>query len=136
MNKIPDSALRVLRDGVFPHCSTESLEFALETLEADDKRWLQGATTSPPPLQCMVDQAVEGACLLGLCGWGDAGEEATVGQVEEAFAKLCHEADVSVGEPASVRWLLNWHDEAPREEVRLTLIQELDAEVRRRQNPG
>lgn len=136
MNKIPDSALVVLRDGLFPRCSTEALQFALETLEADDKRWLQGATTSPPPLQCMVDHAVEGACLFGLCGWGEITDDATVGQVEERFARLCYEVDQKMGEPAAVRYFLNWHDEAPREEVRLTLIQELDAEIKKRQNPG
>lgn len=136
MSHMPGPAQKVLREGVFPHCSDKALQFALDTLKVDGQKWLQGATTSPPPLQCVIDHLVEGACLMGLCGWGEVGDDATVGQVEERFAQLCHGADVAVGEPAAVRWFLNWHDEAPREEVRATLIQELDAELQRRHNPG
>jgi hypothetical protein len=38
-----------------PHISTQALEALRDALLTDDKRLLQGATTQPPPLQCVRD---------------------------------------------------------------------------------
>jgi hypothetical protein len=54
-------------------------------------------------------------------GWG----EAIVSDTEDRFARLCFDVDQKLGEPAGVRFLLNWHDEAPREEVRQSLLTEI-----------
>jgi hypothetical protein len=54
---------------------------------------------------------------------------ATVGKVEEIFAKLCFDADKSLGEPAACRYFLNWYDETPRDEMRREMIAELDRAI-------
>lgn len=133
----PTSALKVLREGVLPQYPTEALERTLELLRADDPKWIQGATTTPPPLQCVEDWPVEGCCFITLMAWMAEfhGDTPTVKEAEERFARVCHYTDVAVNELAGCRWFLNWHDETPRDEVRATLIRELDAEIHRRQTP-
>jgi hypothetical protein len=106
--------------------STPALVALAKALESDDPRLLQGATTSPPPLQCVQDWPVEGACSLGYCGWQGEGLD-TVGEVEEFFARVCYEADCSLNEPGAVRFFLNWFDETPRD----TMRQQLAAEIAR-----
>ncbi|MCC6417955.1 MAG: hypothetical protein IT429_06855 [Gemmataceae bacterium] len=117
---------KVWREGVAPQLSTAGLDALQLALATDDGRLLQGATTTPPPLQCVQDWAVEAACAVGFCGWQGDGLE-TVAEVEEFFARVCFEADQLLGEPAACRWFLNWFDEAPRDEMR----RELAAEVAR-----
>jgi hypothetical protein len=95
-----------------------------QALVSDDTRLLQGATTTPPPLQCVQDWPVEAACALGYCGWQGEGLE-TVAEVEEFFARMCFEIDHRLGEPAACRWFLNWFDETPREEMRQQLLAEV-----------
>jgi hypothetical protein len=115
---------KVWREGLAPHLSATGLEALRQALIRDDARLLQGATTTPPPLQCVQDWPVEAACALGYCGWQGEGLE-TVAEVEEFFARLCFEADQSLGEPAACRWFLNWFDETPREEMRSLLLTEV-----------
>jgi hypothetical protein len=119
-----DSWRKVWRDGLAPLISTEALEALRKALANDDVRLLQGATTTPPPLQCVQDWPVEAACVLGFCGWQGEGLE-TVAEVEEYFARLCYEVDLRLGEPAACRWFLNWFDETPRDEMRRLLLSEL-----------
>jgi hypothetical protein len=115
---------KVWREGVAPQLSTAGLEALRLALTTDDQRLLQGATTTPPPLQCVQEWAVEAACAVGFCGWQGDGLE-TVAEVEEFFARVCFEADQALGEPASCRWFLNWFDETPREEMRRQLLAEV-----------
>jgi hypothetical protein len=126
-----ESWRKVWRDGVVSLLSTESLEVLRRGLRDDDPRLVQGATTTPPPLQCVQDWPVEGACALGYCGWLGDGLE-TVGEVEEYFARMCFEIDQRLGEPAGCRWFLNWFDETPREEVRQELLAEVERALARR----
>jgi len=112
------------RKGVAPLLSMESLESLRAGLASDDPRLLQGATTTPPPLQCVQDWPVEAACALGYCGWQGDGLE-TVAEVEEFFARMCFEIDQQMGEPAACRWFLNWFDDTPREEMRRELLVEV-----------
>ena len=121
-----ESWINVWRKGLAPLLSTESLEALRCALVQDDPRLLQGATTTPPPLQCVQDWPVEAACALGYCGWQGDGLE-TVAEVEEFFARMCFEIDQQLGEPAACRWFLNWYDDTPRAQMR----QELLAEVQR-----
>ena len=116
---------KVWRDGVAPQLSTAGLEALHRALQADDDRLLQGATTSPPPLQQVRDWAVEGACVIGYCGWQGDGLE-TVSQVEEFFAQVCFEVDKALGEPAACRWFLNWFDDTPRDRMRRELLSEVE----------
>ena len=120
-----ESWKHVWRKGVAPLLSAESLESLRQALVNDDPRLLQGATTSPPPLQCVQDWPVDGACALGYCGWRGDGLE-TVAEVEEFFARMCFEVDQRLGEPAGCRWFLNWFDETPRDEMRRELATEIN----------
>src|SRR5947199_2156696 len=123
------------RKGVVPLLSTESLEALRQALVDDDPRLLQGATTTPPPLQCVQDWPVEAACALGFCGWqGDDLE--SVAEVEEFFAQVCFEADQRLGEPAACRWFLNWFDDTPREEMRTLLLAEVSRTLAERFTSG
>jgi hypothetical protein len=130
-----ESWRKVWRDGLAPQLSTNGLEALRRALLSDDPRLLQGATTSPPPLQCVQDWPVEAACGLGFCGWqGDRLE--TVAEVEEFFARACFEADQRLGEPAGVRWFLNWFDETPRDVMRSQLLAEVNRTLAQRLAAG
>jgi hypothetical protein len=126
-----ESWRKVWREGMAPQLSPAGLEALRRALVSDDARLIQGATTTPPPLQCVQDWPVEAACVLGFCGWqGDRLE--TVAQVEEFFARACFEADQRLGEPAACRWFLNWYDETPREEMRRQLLVEVNRALAQR----
>ncbi len=112
------------RKGIAPQLSTNGLKALQAALESDDPRLLQGATTTPPPLQCVQDWPVEAACALGYCGWIGEGLE-SVAEVEEYFAKLCFAIDQTLGEPAACRWFINWTDDTPRDEMRAQLLVEV-----------
>jgi hypothetical protein len=119
-----ESWQKVWREGLAPQLSTAGLEALQAALLNDDVRLLQGATTSPPPLQCVQAWPVEGACALSWCGWQGDGLE-SVAEVEEYFAQRCFEADHLLGEPAACRWFLNWFDETPRDQMRRLLLAEV-----------
>lgn len=119
-----DSWKKVWREGVSPLLTTAGLEALAEALVANDPQLVQGATTTPPPLQCVQDWPVEAACALGFCGWKGDGLE-TVAQVEEHFARMCFEIDQRMGEPAACRWFLNWFDDTPRDVMRQELLIEV-----------
>lgn len=118
------------RDGLVPLLSRGELEALRRALAADDPRLIQGATTQPPPLMCVRDWEVEGACLIGVCGWLGPRKLATVGHAEEFFARMCFEIDQRLQEPAACRWLLNWYDETPRDEMRRLLLPEVELALR------
>ena len=120
-----ESWRKVWRDGLVPVLSTAGLRALRKALSKDDARLTQGSTTTPPPLQCVLDWPCEGACVVGYAGWQGDGLE-TVGEVEEYFARLCFEADQRLGEPAAVRYFLNWFDDADRTEARRLLLPEVD----------
>ena len=126
-----ESWRKVWRDGLVPLLSTNGLEALRRGLMNDDPRLQQGATTTPPPLQCVQDWPVEGACALGFCGWQGDGLE-TVGEVEEFFARFCAEIDRAMGEPAACQYFVNWFDSTPRAEMRKELLQEIERELSRR----
>ena len=131
-----ESWRKVWRDGLAPLISTAGLEALRAALSNDDARLLQGATTTPPPLQCVQDWPVEAACALGYCGWQGEGLE-SVAEVEEYFARLCFEVDQRLGEPAACRWFLNWFDETPRDEMRALLLPEVNRTLaQRRADPA
>jgi len=120
-----ESWRKVWRDGLAPLLSTPGVEALRRGLLTNDPQLIQGATTTPPPLPCVQDWPVEAACALGYCGWrGDQLE--TVAEVEEFFARTCFETDQRLGEPAGIRWFLNWFDETPRDEMRRQLLAEVN----------
>jgi hypothetical protein len=130
-----ESWRKVWREGLAPILSTHGLRALRRALVNDDQRLTQGSTTSPPPLQCVLDWPVEGACVMGYCAWQGDGLE-TVGEVEEYFARICFEADQRLGEPAAVRYFLNWFDDTPRDEMRRNLLDEVNRTLAERFLPG
>jgi hypothetical protein len=126
-----ESWRKIWRTGVAPLLSEAGLLALREALKNDDPRLLQGSTTTPPPLQCVQDWPVEGACAVAYAGWQGDGLK-TVAQVEEYFAGMCFEIDKRVGEPAGCRWFLNFFDETPRNEMFALLLPEVELELERR----
>lgn len=122
---------RVFRDGLAPLLSTRALEALRTAILRDDPQLVQGATTVPPPLQCVQDWPVEGACLIGFAGW--KGEDLEiVADVESWFARTCFDVDQRLGEPAGVRFLLNFFDGSSREVAFAGLLPEINRELARR----
>jgi hypothetical protein len=119
-----ESWRKVWREGLAPQLSVGALQALARGLMSDDSRLLQGATTTPPPLQSVQAWPVEAACGLGYCGW-QAERLETVAEVEEFFARVCFEADLRLGEPAACRWFLNWFDDTPRDDMRRLLLAEV-----------
>ncbi len=133
-----ESWRKVWQEAIAPQLSDKALQALQTALETDDERLLQGATTSPPPLNLVRDYPVEAACVIGFCGAIDHGgfkgnpTPATVEQAEEFFAKVCFATDQKIGEPAACRWFINWADETPRDEMRSMLLPEVKRELARR----
>jgi hypothetical protein len=119
------------RDGIAPNLSTAGLIALKGAIETDDASLIQGETTSPPPLDCCADKPVKACCAIAYAVWkGDA--RSTVSEVEEAFARVCYLADQALGEPAAVRWFVNWFDETPRATMRRQLLAEVNRELAKR----
>jgi hypothetical protein len=130
-----ESWRKVWREGVAPQLSVAGLEALRQALITDDERLLQGATTTPPPLQCLQEWPVEGACVVGFCAWqGDRLN--TVAEVEEYFARTCFAIDQRLGEPAASRWFLNWFDDTPRADMRRLLLEEVNRSLAQRRPAG
>lgn len=124
----------VWEKGFQPQFSTEALESLAQALETDDPRLCQGSTTVPPPLRAVQEWECEACCPVSWVGVllnGGFGS-ATVGQVEEFFAKACCEADIALGEPAACRWLLNFVDDTPRHQMRSALLAVIRTELEQR----
>jgi hypothetical protein len=132
MNAMPLSPLAngleswrvVWRSGFAPLISTAGLLALRRALTADDPCILQGATTSPPSMMSVENWPVDGTDAIGFTGWKGEGLD-TVGEVQEYFARLCHEADIRLGEAAACRYFLNWYDDTPRDAMRRELLAEL-----------
>src|SRR5262245_21272961 len=97
-----------------------------EALAADDPTLLQGATTSPPPLECIGYWPCEGACPWGFCYWKASNEVLGVLQVEHWFGEFCTAVDEAAGEYTACRHFTCWVDDTPREEMRAALLPEVD----------
>jgi hypothetical protein len=124
--------LKVWREGVAPSIGLGGLRVLEKALDSDDQRLIQGRTIAPPPFQCCADWPVEGACLIGFVGWQGDGLS-TVAEVEEFFVRVCYEADARLGDPAAIRWLLNWYDNAERNDMRRRLLPEVRRTIAERE---
>lgn len=122
---------RVWRVGLAPQFSVAGLKALEHGLRTDDPRILQGATCSPPPLQCVQDWDVAAADAIGYIGWQGDGLT-IVKDVEGYFARVCFEADERMNESAACRYWLNWYDDTPRAEMRRHLRPEVIRELERR----
>lgn len=120
-----ESWKKVWRDGVEPLLTDEGLQALRDALIRDDPKLIQGATSQPPPLQCVQDWPCEAACALGYCGWVSEGL-ITVGDVENWFSDMCFKIDQRLGEPAGCRHFLTFFDETPRNKMRTELLAEIN----------
>jgi hypothetical protein len=123
-----ESWRKVWREGIAPLMSESGLRALLAGLESDDAALTQGCTTTPPPMQSVLDWPCEGACVIGYAAWKGEGK-LLVGEVEEYFADVCYRADMALGEPAAVRYFLNWFDYTPRDVMRAELLREVNNEL-------
>jgi hypothetical protein len=123
----PEAWKRVWRVGLAPQFTIRGLEGLKLALEQDRRSLITGATMQPPPLMCMQHEAVEACCPLCYALLdGMRPEAVSVGPLEEHFAEACFRADQLCGEPAAVRYFLNWTDETPRDEMRKQLLIEVN----------
>lgn len=120
------------RKGFAPLLTTAQLEALRHGLQRDDGKLIQGATTMPPPMQCVLDWPCDGACAITYAAW-KADDVETVGELEVFFAQICFDADQRIEEPAACRYFLNWFDDTPRDEMRRLLIPEIDRELAERE---
>jgi hypothetical protein len=126
-----ESWRQVWRSAVAPLLSDRHLEVLERALACNDRRLIQGGTTSPPPMRCIRDWPVDQACPLAFAGWqGDGLPD--VEAAEEFFARACFSIDQQIGEPGGCRFFLNWWDEEPREVVFPLLLAEVRQEQQRR----
>jgi hypothetical protein len=120
--------------GIAPQLTTEGLQGLKAALVRNDPRLITGATTNPPPLQCVADWPVESCCPLSFALLdGLAPSDVSVSLLEQEFATACNRADQLLGEPAGVRHFLNWVDETPREDMRGHLLAEVEQELAERE---
>ncbi len=126
-----ESWRKVWREGFAPIIGEVGLRALAEALRSDDPALIQGSTSNPLPLMCNSQLPVNAACVVGLCGWRGEGIE-TVEDVDHYFAEKCFEADQRLGEPGGCRWLLNWIDDTPREEMRKELLPEVELALSQR----
>ena len=132
MDNFGEAWREVLRKAFFPLFSTPCLEMLMNGLIEDDPLLLQVATCSPPPLACLSDWPVEAGCLVVYPMW-KIGQLPTIGHAALFFAHICAEMDQLLNEIAGARWLLNWFDDAPRDEMRRGLAPEVGLEIGRRE---
>ena len=116
------------RTGFAPLLSTPALEALAAGLERNDPDLIQGQTTEPLPLHVNAAAPVEACCPVGYALWKSAGLT-TVEEVDEAFCHVCFEAGKALGEPAAVRFFMNWVDDAARARMRQELLAEVNREL-------
>jgi hypothetical protein len=113
------NAHAVWRVGFGPKLPVEGMKSLLDALVDDDQRLMQGSTTSPPPLITTQNWPCEAADAIGWCFFGPG---ATVGEVEEGFARACYDADMAIASPDSCRHIINFWDDTPRHVARAAMI--------------
>lgn len=117
---------RVFRLGIAPAIPTAALIELRAALAADDPKIIQGAVTSPAPLDSLRSVAVHGSDVIGFAAMVGFGLR-TVGEVVAHYHAVCEAADVSLRESHACRWFLVWYDETPRDAMRAALMAEIDA---------
>lgn len=115
---------KVWRQSISKRLGTRALLVLEAALKIDDPRLIQGAISSPAPLDSLRDCQVKGTCLIGFCGWQAEGRE-TVGEVESYFHAICDACEADSQEPAICRYFLNWFDDCPRDEMRREMLAEV-----------
>jgi hypothetical protein len=123
----------VLRKGIIPFVDIAALEALRRALEQDSDELITGQTMQPPQLRAFEDVHVQKACPLchAILG-GRPLSSVTTRQLDELFAAACYQCDLTMGEPQSVRYLLNAIDEWSRQDLIKNLLPEVNAAICRR----
>lgn len=128
----PKMHLRVLREGLFPLLEDADLRILRDGMAGDDQAILQGTTIWPNPSGIQfLDMTCECGCPISFIGMRAKGLR-SVKHVGDWFTDVCDAIDRAFNEPAACRYLLNYIDDNPRDEVFAELITEIDAELARR----
>ena len=120
---------KVWRTGIVPQLADTGLVALRKALMTDDPRLVQGSTCLPPALEAIGEEAVEGACAIGFCGWHGEGH-AEVGSLEAFFERVCSIADSTLDDPGANRLFVDWFDSTPRSVMRAELLNEVHRELR------
>jgi hypothetical protein len=128
---LPAAWQKCWRLGFSPQFTDAALLLLQDALQSDDPELIQGATTYPPPVPALADWPCERADPVAFALWKGA-DLSTVGEVEEAFARACAEADRRLGGRGECRWLLIWWDESDYGTARRLLLREVNIELVRR----
>jgi hypothetical protein len=78
----------------------KSLEALRQALVYEDKRLLRGDTLIPLGGWDMPKALVSSCCPVAWCGWQGEGLH-MVYEIQDFFARICHEADKLLGEEAA-----------------------------------
>jgi hypothetical protein len=122
---------RVWRLGIAPKLKTVGLLALHRALVTGDPELVQGIVMEPAPFGHLGGFPVSAACAVAYAGWKGVRLE-TVAEVEDFFARVCSYADQALGEPAAIRYFMDWFDETPAELMRPALLAEVTAELCRR----
>lgn len=117
------------RVGLEPLLPDAALEVIRTALLTDDPQLIQGRTLLPLPATAYDD--CKGACLIAYAGWQSEKLE-TVWEVEEYFARKCFDMEVALKNSGGCGWLLTWFDETPRENMRTSLLPEVQLAIANR----
>lgn len=132
----PTAWQRAWRQGILPQLTTKGLRGLQAALVKNDPRLITGATTYPPPLQCVAQCPVEGCCPLCFALLdGLEPHHIEVGSLEERLAAACWQADELLGEPTAVSYFLNAVDEWSRQDLIRNLLPEIKRALAQRQAP-
>ena len=126
-----DSWQITFRDGFAPLLPDSALDVLRTALELDDPRLIQGHTTSPIPLMRNEKEPIQCADPIAFALWQDNGLS-TVGEVMDTYHRVLFAADCRLGQPAAVRYFLNWWDDGDRDNCRTLLLHEVEQEITRR----
>jgi hypothetical protein len=75
-----------------------------------------------------IGEKVCAACAIGLMAWRGEGLR-TVGQVHDAYVRICHRVDQLMHDPDASQYFVAWYDNQPRDVVRGELLREVEREL-------
>lgn len=129
-----ESWRHVWREAIAPLLSANALNALRSALVEDRQELIQDYTVDPLAAFLGDARPVEGACAISYCGW--RGEQlATVGEVDEFFARMCHEIDRRMGYDKAYLQFVTWFDSEQRTTMRRLLLPEIDLALATKTSP-
>lgn len=133
ISTMPEATRRVFHEGFVPLLKDEELWVLKGWLTMAPERFKQGYTLYPVPTPAEEPYMMpDCGCLITNIGRINMLKYAD--ELYEYFARMCYNIDQNMGEPSAVRYLLNWYDDSPWEDVKNGSIEELEAALQCRKN--